>query len=290
MASALERSGGGASSDSPTTGEDEAIEVRGWRDQLARHPGEWADPKDGGSEAWRRPSASPDEVAPGPVSSEQPANSLVEGAAEAVGAPRLAPEDDVREPSDTAAPDVQPGEAGETGESELGSDRSNPGRQAVTVTWPFLGDHSAGKVHFANPPADTWTNVVGEVDDEVVDVRRIRHEYGDQSVEPPDPTGEELLEMDEEERSLIERGERAIYEKLDDVLETVQEHGNQIEEAYLGRPKPTSTGARIDAPTVQDPREGIHTGDWLTGLVAGGILVYATCKAAWEHSRRREER
>jgi hypothetical protein len=118
---------------------------------------------------------------------------------------------------------------------------------------------------YGSAPTSGWeqgANVVGDKPDQ---------SPGDTTDLPP--TGEELLEMDNDKLSRFEKFRRETYKEIDDILDTSEQDSGTIEQLF--DPPPTGGHAEVPVghPVVdQPPSPGVDGGHF---VVAGMVLAIA---------------
>ncbi|HEY6737571.1 MAG TPA: hypothetical protein VI076_01875 [Actinopolymorphaceae bacterium] len=126
--------------------------------------------------------------------------------------------------------------------------------------------------------ADSLAYEYGQVlYDSMDSILRIRADHGDKEADAPDPTGEELLEVDEDDRSRAERIRRRLTraENVENVQDTLSELGEKAQGLLDRRPPVAHTviSDRTYATEPTTPREALDGG--LTATIPFVVWVIA---------------
>lgn len=113
-----------------------------------------------------------------------------------------------------------------------------------------------------------------------------RAELEDDPAAEPDPTGEELLELSDDESSRAREFGRRYFRSAEDVKDITDD----VAEAVSGLVRPTPTGSgTVESPygyvREQHPSPA-EAGSVLTGLVGLGVLLHQAARLGWQYGRR----
>lgn len=107
--------------------------------------------------------------------------------------------------------------------------------------------------------------------------RRIRADWGDSDAGDREPTGDELLAMENEKASWRERVRTEAFKHADDAIEVSEDRGNELHTALRG-PEPTGAETRQPPPipyVTERRHEDVGAGDVLSGALAASLACYA---------------